>query len=168
MPDPERAPPARSARREAIRELRADPLAGASFLARAWALIPAVEASLRVLGYKRTLAWIERVPRRSRGSGVSVDLGERLVRKAYVAHLAAGTCLPRSLVQYMLHRRDGVPARLVIGVRRPANETTTPSIEAHAWVEGDASVPRPPGTFAPIFVSGDSGGPPLDPGPRFE
>lgn len=168
MPGPSRVPPARSARREAIRELTSNPLAGAAFFARACAAIPAVEASLRVLGYQRTLAWIERVPRRSRGPRVSVGLGERLVRRAYFARSTEGTCLPRSLVQYMLHLRDGVPARLVIGVRRPSNETAGPSIEAHAWVEGAPSTPGAGAAFAPIFFSGDSGGAPLDPEPRIE
>lgn len=167
MPGPAASPTsAGHDRSSAIAELFADPLAAASFLARACAVAPAVEVSLRVLGYRRTLGWVERVPRRRRGDGVSVGLGERLVRKAYFARSAEGTCLPRSLVQYMLHLRDGVPARLVVGVRRPANETATPSIEAHAWVEGDTAPPA--GSFAPIFISGVSDGAPLDPGRRFE
>ncbi|MFO0592432.1 MAG: lasso peptide biosynthesis B2 protein [Polyangiaceae bacterium] len=166
MPGPAASPT--SSRAEALAELVSDPLAAASFLARACAAAPAIEVSLRVLGYRRTLGWIERVPRRTRGSGVSVVLGERLVRKAYFARPAEGTCLPRSLVQYMLHLRDGVPARLVVGVRRPANETAAPSIEAHAWVEGDTTAPASAGSFAPIFIRGDSDGAPLDPGRRFE
>ena len=175
----------------------ASPLASVGFLVRAWAGIFVVEASLRVIGYKRTLRWIERVPRRNvhprdvrqsfprdvrqsfprdvRQSfpRTSVHLGERLVRKAYLAHALPGGCLPRSLVQYLLHRRDGTGAKLVVGVRRPdrsgstsgatsgnpsrANETATPGIEAHAWVESDASAPIGVEGFAPIFSSGDSG-----------
>ncbi len=172
-----------SARRAALAELRASPFEGAAFLVRAWAGIFAVEASLRVLGYKRTLRWIERVPARRRvAPRTSVLLGERLVRRAYLAHAAPGGCLPRSLVQYLLHRRDGTRARLVVGVRRPdpaksgprdpargdvraaagpgdraaANESASRGIEAHAWVESDAAAPIGVRPFAPIFSSGDS------------
>jgi hypothetical protein len=176
-PDP--AAQRRSGRRRALAELWAAPLSGLGFFARAWAAIFVVEASLRVAGYRRTLRWIERVPgRRRRRRGPSVFLGERLVRGAYRAHLLRGGCLPRSLVQYLLHRRDGTAARFVIGVRRPRpNETRDGRIEAHAWVEsaqagdpGGAPVfsrwgrerpqtPRSGGaleTFAPIHDSGDA------------
>lgn len=149
-------------RRRAFRELRAAPVSGAVFLARAWAAIPVVEASLRVLGYARTLGWIEALPPARRPGGPSVLLGERLVGAAYRAHPLAGTCLPRSLVQYLLHRRDGTPARFVVGVRRPdhppatppSNDRRDPRIEAHAWVEGPASAPPASDRFAPIFESG--------------
>lgn len=174
-----------TARTQAIREALRSPLRSASFLARAWAAAFAVEGSLRIAGYKRTVGWIEAVPRpsgrarrlfsrrwsfgsreralraearRSKG-GTSVVLGERLVRAAYRALPFTGGCLPQSLVQYLLHLRDGTGARLVVGVRRPANESTAPSIEAHAWVESTAATPgnAPAGAvpFAPIFVSGE-------------
>ncbi len=172
-----------AARRAALAELRASPIQGASFLVRAWAGIFAVEASLRLLGYKRTLRWIERVPARRRAlPRTSVLLGERLVRRAYMAHAAPGGCLPRSLVQYLLHRREGTRARLIVGVRRAdpakpdpggaartavrtaetpldraaANESASRGIEAHAWVESDAAAPIGVRSFAPIFSSGDS------------
>jgi hypothetical protein len=140
-------------RQRALRELWAAPAAGAAFLARAWAAIPVVEASLRTLGYKRTVGWIEALPIGRAGSGPSVLLGERLVAAAYRAHPLEGGCLPRSLVQYMLHRRDGTPARLVVGVRRP--ERARNAIEAHAWVDGPASASPAADRFAPIFESGN-------------
>lgn len=160
-PAPTAAPPPGSARRRALRELRASPAAGAVFLARAWAAIPVVEVSLRVLGYRRTVRWIEAVPRGRGHGGPSVLLGERLVAAAYRAVPLAGGCLPRSLVQYLLHRRDGTPARFVVGVRRPdrpresdgPNDRRAPGIEAHAWVEGPAPAASA-GGFAPIFDSG--------------
>jgi len=147
----------RGARAGALRDFLAAPVRGAGFLARAWAAIPVVELSLRVLGYKRTVAWIEAVPaRRYSARGSSVVLGERLVRGAYRAHVFRGGCLPRSLVQYLLHRRDGTGARFVVGVRRPAhdpNETRGPGIEAHAWVEPPDFAPPATGGFAPLFQS---------------
>lgn len=167
-------------------ELRAAPLRGLGFLARAWAAVFVVEASLNTIGYKKTLAWIEGAPQRrwwsvvrargssegssgvvARRSAVSPQLGERLVSTAYRAHVFAGGCLPRSLVQYLLHRRDGTPARFVIGVRRPAGRRGA-GMEAHAWVEGEEahvrqslpddvrrSFPQEIG-FASIFRSGGS------------
>lgn len=165
----------RAARAAALAALRAAPVASAAFLGRAWAAIFVVETSLRVVGYKRTVAWIEGVPAKPPGrAGAPVALGERLVRGAYRAHLFAGSCLPRSLVQYLLHRRDGTPARFVVGVRRaaePARSSGAASaagrgIEAHAWVESlealepaGSIAPSPPGAaekFVPIFQSGDS------------
>ncbi|MEZ4300274.1 MAG: lasso peptide biosynthesis B2 protein [Polyangiaceae bacterium] len=86
---------------------------------------------------------------------MSTELGERLVAVAYRAHLLRGTCRPRSLVQYLLHRRDGTPARFVVGVRRPAANDGGPSrIEAHAWVEGAETAPAAADAFSPIFESG--------------
>lgn len=160
-------PPSRSARQQAWGELRAAPVSGAAFLARAWAVIPVVEASLRVLGYRRTVGWIEALPAGRGRRGPSVLLGERLVGAAYRALPLPGTCLPRSLVQYLLHRRDGTPARFVIGVRRPdrapdvvpPNDPGGPRIEAHAWVEDPSSArpaaAPPGGRFASIFDSSD-------------
>jgi hypothetical protein len=153
-------------RRSIPRELYEAPLGGARFLARAWAAIFAVEASLNTIGYKRTLRWIEAVPAsRSRRRGTPVDLGEKLVRAAYRAHVFGGGCLPRSLVQYLLHRRDGTAARFVVGVRRAtsddrspesaaANEGSGRGIEAHAWVEPPEAQGPASTSFAPIFETG--------------
>jgi hypothetical protein len=145
----------RGARKQAARDFWAAPLDSLKFLARAWAAIPVVELSLRVFGYKRTVAWIEAVPKkRSRAPGSSVPLGASLVRRAYRAHRFTGGCLPRSLVQYLLHRRDGTRARFVVGVRRP-NENRGPGIEAHAWVETPGAAVSAAPRFAPIFHSED-------------
>lgn len=162
MPAPPPTATDEAPRGRAWSELLAAPGRGAAFLVRAWAAIPVVEASLRALGTRRTLGWIERVPVRRGRDGTSVILGERLVAAAYRAHPLPGGCLPRSLVQYLLHRRDGTPARFVIGVRRPdragkggPNDPGAPGIEAHAWVEGPAAAPAAAERFAPIFDAGD-------------
>ncbi len=80
---------------------------------------------------------------------VAVSEGGALVGGVFRAHVVGGTCLPRSVVQYLVHRRDGVPARLVVGVRR---QDEGPAIEAHAWVEAGEG-----GTgdhrFAPLFAT---------------
>jgi len=92
---------------------------------------------------------------------VGVEEGRALVRGAFRAHVVGGECLDQSLVQYLLHRRDGLAVRLVVGVKRPDGG---PGIEAHAWVEAtgpDGGHPHAPGepgsapedpTFVPLFV----------------
>lgn len=159
------------------------------FALRAWLGAPAVELSLAVLGLRRTLAWIEAVPPRSaaratagsmgrdrerarRPAAVTPSEGSRLVAGAYRAHLLRGQCLPRSLLQYLLHRRDGVAARLVVGVRRPRSmdpqgfpraaagsasqwRAAVEPIEAHAWVDDGASARgSEPAEFEAILVAG--------------
>jgi len=131
-----------------------------AFAARAWLAAPVVRASLALVGLKSTLRWVDAVPAREApspaSSGVSVAEGGALVGGAFRTHLALvarGECLPRSMVQYLLHRRDGVPARLVIGVKRP--ERGAP-IEAHAWIEADPTGAE--GGFTPLFATRPAGG----------
>ena len=121
------------------------------FLALAWLGAPAVELALRTAGLRRTLGWIEEhAPARSRTGAVTLEEGAWLVRSAWRRHpLLRGRCLPQSVRQYHLHRRDGTPARLVVGVRRGDAKV----LEAHAWVQRpDAAEPTEP--FAPILERG--------------
>ena len=123
------------------------------FAARAWVGAPLVRASLALVGLRTTLRWIEAAPPGRRGKApVGVEEGRALVRGAFRFHVVAGACLHQSLVQVLLHRRDGLAVRLVLGVKRP---DTSPGIAAHAWVEGiDGEACRPDDpSFAPIFVS---------------
>jgi hypothetical protein len=132
-----------------MRRLRELSPEGRGFLARAWLTVPVIELSLAVAGVRGTLRWIEGLPsmrpvRRATG----VDEGGRLVRAACRRHPLAGACLSQAMLQYLLHRRDGVAARLVIGVKREAA-----GLDAHAWVEA----PRDQASsgadaFAPILV----------------
>lgn len=148
----------RSARAFARAEMWRSPFHGAAFFMRAWALIPVVHGSLRWLGFDKTVRWVERVPVRKKlfggavKKGVSPELGERLVAMAYRVHAISGNCLPRSLVQVALHRRDGTPANFVVGVRKVgANDREASRIEAHAWVERPGR--REHVGFGPIFNS---------------
>jgi hypothetical protein len=124
------------------------------FAARAWFAVPAVELSLRVLGLRRTLRWIEAVPpaRRQARPSTTVEDGGRLVRGAYRRHPLGGHCLSQAAVQYLLHRRDGVPARFVVGVRHVER-----NLDAHAWVE-PAGAAAPASGFQPILERGDARG----------
>lgn len=120
------------------RRLWAAPAEARRFVLRAWGVAPLVEASLGLLGLATTLRWVEGLPAgRRREGAVDVATGERLVGAAYRAHVLRGACLPRSLTQYLLHRRDGLAARFVVGVRseRPGD------VRAHAWVEEPGAPP---------------------------
>jgi len=104
------------------------------FTAAAWLTAPLVELSLARFGVRRTLRWIETLSKRRRpprGQPISVQSGARAVHRAYRLHLLRGQCLPRSLVQYGLHRAEGLPVRFVIGVKPPGDG----ELAAHAWVE---------------------------------
>ena len=133
------------------------------FSARAWLLAPAVQGALRTLGVRRTLRAISVVRRPSflgRRSRGSLDLAEgaRCVDRAYAVHAVRGECLPRASVQHLLHRIDGTPSSLVIGVRvnqapRPGNDL---GMEAHAWVAPPDS-PIGLDGFAVMMVLDDRG-----------
>lgn len=109
------------------------------FAAAAWLAAPAVELCLATAGLHRTLRWLEATSPQSTGAGhgaapVTPEEGAALVHGIYRLHLLRGACLPRSLLQYWLHRRAGTPVRFVVGVRRPESAPEQP-LEAHAWVE---------------------------------
>jgi hypothetical protein len=142
------------------------------FLLGAVALGPVVEglfARERFEGALSLLAKGPRLPRpRARPSAaLSVERGEALVKAALRA-TNDERCLPRSIVQFILHRRFGPAPRLVIGVRRPVAASGARELEAHAWIERDGGPVRDLG-FAPMLSYSDARGVerPLarDPGP---
>jgi hypothetical protein len=119
------------------------------FAAKAWLGAPVVEASLRLLGLRRTLGWIEALPEGVGGTAtVDVVEGERLVQAVYRWHLVTGECLPQALLQHLVHHLDGVPSRFVVGVARTGESR---ALAAHAWTSGERA--RESG-FAPLFASG--------------
>jgi hypothetical protein len=122
------------------------------FAVRAWLAAPVIRGSLALVGLRSTLRWVESLPAKQANDGslVGVDEGRTLVQGAFRAHVVGGACLERSLVQYLLHRRDGLPVRLVLGVKPP----TEGELDAHAWVEAHASPPPAEGRdFVPLLVS---------------
>ena len=100
-------------------------------LCRAAFLLLATEAGLRVLPFRRMLAWAQRCRGRNRGAGAANP--ERI---AWLVEVAArrswlrSTCLRKSLVLCALLRERGCAARLVIGTTSPRD-----GFQAHAWVE---------------------------------
>lgn len=145
----------------ALRRVLSSSRAELEFAAKAWIGALPVELSLAALGLSPTLRWIEAVSPargRPRPSALSVAEGERAVGRAYRLHLLRGQCLPRSLLQYLLHRRDGTAVHFIVGVRRSAGSSPGElrSIDAHAWVEaagGERPGARAGEDFEPILVS---------------
>jgi hypothetical protein len=104
------------------------------------ALLPLVGAALRLLGYHRTRALLERLSRPPQrpipadpGATTTADTAQRLARLVGIAANHGpyrATCLRQSLALWWLLRRRGIPAELRIGVRKQQGE-----LQAHAWVE---------------------------------
>jgi hypothetical protein len=97
------------------------------------ALLPAVQISLRVRGFKRTAATLAA---RSKRRAVPAEPNEARPAADAVGLVAGRSvigarCLGRSLVLWFLLRRRGVDAELVIGADMPRGG----ELPAHAWVE---------------------------------
>jgi len=120
----------------------------------AWLGLAVVDLALRLLGFPRVHRAFERLgthrARRASTRSAAGDAGgspthqeDRARRLAAAVDRAAAHypgrawCLERSLVTAALLRLRGLPATLVIGVRRGPPQTP---IQAHAWVELDGQV----------------------------
>ncbi len=102
-------------------------------------LLPLVRASLRLRGYNKTYASLEKrlgagIPARVAPAGAPEPLQSacRMVRAAVHYSFAKFTCLEESLALWYLLRQLGIPARLRIGVRKNNGK-----FQAHAWVVHD-------------------------------
>jgi hypothetical protein len=135
------------------------------FAALAWLFAPPASAFVRDGGFKRAIEGLERTAplavERANPS-ISVERGEALVTSAFARQLCTRSCLPQSLVQFVLHRWFGPTPRLVIGVRRDATATFGGgdldwSLTAHAWVEECDGPTRDIG-FVPILSFSDRDG----------
>jgi hypothetical protein len=141
-----------------VRKLAELSPAESGFLAGAWVLARPITFGLSTLGFPRVLTWLEGTPGRAGGGRVGVARGEELVRWAFRAAACdtQGSCLPRAVVQYLLHRTFGPEPRLVVGVSRvaaPIREATSLdwTLGAHAWVEVQGGPAREP-SFSPILT----------------
>ena len=135
------------------------------FAALAWVFAPPASALVRDGGFKRAIEGLERTTPLAveRGdASISVERGEALVASAFARQLCTRSCLPQSLVQFVLHRWFGPAPRWVIGVRRDASTAFTGdaldwSLAAHAWVEERDGPAREVG-FVPILSFSDRDG----------
>jgi hypothetical protein len=117
---------------------------------------PLVEVSLHLAGLSATLGLIEKLPSpgasspRERTAAVRIADGGRLIDAVYNWHVVRGACLPRALLQYALHRMDGVPAELRVGVVHPGDAA---DLAAHAWVDEPGAEPSSENApFSPVLV----------------
>jgi hypothetical protein len=100
---------------------------------RAVAWLPVVALGLRTVGYRRLYRWL--IPEQAGSPDLTPADRQRAQSIQRMVAAACGvwplrpTCLTRSLVLLRLLRRQGLPAELKIGVRKPAGR-----LEAHAWV----------------------------------
>jgi hypothetical protein len=105
-------------------------------LMKAGVCLPLIGAMLRLLGFARCqslLSYLVRPASRVSATPESLDSARsaaRHVRWAAERGIYRSTCLPQSVLLWLLLRRQGVEGVLRIGVRKTANR-----LEAHAWVE---------------------------------
>ena len=111
---------------------------------RAAALLPLISLSLRLRGFRKTQAFVQKtIPSSKDGRDNSApectDLTVRMVRAAVRHSPGHPTCLEESLALCWLLGRQGIASELRIGVRKQ-NE----KFEAHAWVERDGTALNEP------------------------
>lgn len=104
-------------------------------LCRCFLAITAVDLGLRLHGFRDYVAGIERRPGRSEADLSVSDLRRaqtyvRWIEAAAPHYPAPARCLHRSLALHLMLRRENLPSRLRIGVRKVGNE-----LNAHAWIE---------------------------------
>ncbi|MGH9743790.1 MAG: lasso peptide biosynthesis B2 protein [Candidatus Acidiferrum sp.] len=110
---------------------------------RAAAILPLISASLRLRGFRKTQAFLQRFlshpspPGNAAGpqkmsprTELSTESTARMVRAAGRRSLGRATCLEESLTLWWLLGRQGVGSELRVGVRKNGEK-----FEAHAWVE---------------------------------
>jgi len=123
---------------EKWRRFRRRPPEDRALILRAALFLPVTEIGLRLAGFRRWKALLERFSRVERRSpaltpealGATALRVVRAVRSAELHGPANPNCLERSLTLWWLLRRNGVESELHIGARKEG-----PRFEAHAWVE---------------------------------
>ena len=106
---------------------------------RAAALLPLISLSLRLRGFGKTQASLQKylsIPSKEDDSSVPrrVDVTVRMVRAAVRHSIGHPSCLEESLALWWLLGRQGIASELRIGVRKHDEK-----FEAHAWVEREGS-----------------------------
>lgn len=109
--------------------------------------LPIISLGLRVLGYRRTRALLDRLPAHAAGAKCTTD--DWVARGHHWAHLArlgarwtpANTsCLRQAVLVHTLLRRHGLQPHIQFGV-----DGRQGAIDMHAWVELDGQPLGQPG-----------------------
>ena len=104
-------------------------------------LLPIVAASLKTVGLQRTQCWLAGntrppVPPTKDQTRAAVRRAVNMVAAAYRLHPVRSSCLPRTVVLWILLQRRGIGADVRIGVRY----NTQGQFESHAWLEWNGEV----------------------------
>jgi len=122
--------------RSAIGKFLALPTPDRRLLLVLWVFQAAASLSLRLRGYKATVAWVDRrTARAARRPPTEDDIrgGERLAELAAIAgHRSPwnASCLRQALAVYGVLRQRNLDPRIALGVDRVGHEP-----DMHAWVE---------------------------------
>ena len=111
------------------------PSADRRLLSRIALIVPLVEIGLRIMGFKRMLAWLTTFARTKLTVTTPAAEVERHRRLLFIFHKElplASRCLARALTLWYLLRRRGITTDLRFGIRKQDGK-----LLAHAWVEYD-------------------------------
>jgi hypothetical protein len=133
---------------------------------RAAALLPLVSLSLRLRGFRKTQAFLQKflsLPSHPADISVSssANLTVRMVRAAVRTSIGHPTCLDESLALWWLLGRQGIRSELKVGVRKEGEK-----FEAHAWVERDGMALNEPEARHQHYAAFDAALASLPPEPR--
>jgi len=123
---------------------------------RAAVLLPLISLSLRMRGFRKTQASLQKhlsSPRNASRTFApgSADLTVRMVRAAVRHSLGHPTCLEESLALWWLLGRRGISSELRIGVRKHDEK-----FEAHAWVECEGRAVNEPQALHEHYAAFDA------------
>jgi hypothetical protein len=129
---------------------------------RAAALLPLISLSLRLRGFRKTQASLQKylsISSKEDDSSVPsrVGLTVRMVRAAVRHSIGHPSCLEESLALWWLLGRQGIASELRIGVRKHVEK-----FEAHAWVERKGVAVNEPESLHEHYAALSS----TPPGPR--
>ena len=133
---------------------------------RAAALLPLITLSLRLRGFRKTQAFLQRFlstysNEADSSSADRTDLTVRMVRAAVRHSAGHPTCLEESLALWWLLGRRGIATELRIGVRKHDEK-----FEAHAWVERAGTALNEPESLHEHYAAFDAALSSTPPGPR--
>lgn len=133
---------------------------------RAAALLPLITLSLRLRGFRKTQAFLQRFlstysNEADSSSADRTDLTVRMVRAAVRHSAGHPTCLEESLALWWLLGRRGIVTELRIGVRKHDEK-----FEAHAWVERAGTALNEPESLHEHYAAFDAALSSTPPGPR--
>jgi hypothetical protein len=123
---------------------------------RAAVLLPLISLSLRVRGFRKTQASLQKHLSSPKNSSRtfepgSADLTVRMVRAAVRHSIGHPTCLEESLALWWLLGRQGISSELRIGVRKHDEK-----FEAHAWVEREGMAVNEPQALHEHYAAFDA------------